>query len=214
MKLAAILSLALSGLFTAPVFADDSTSTSLSGASSELKLDSQEGGPWSRLNPRIVPQLGMSSMQYTGAGGGSPGQGFAGGVTTELGTSKARLAETGILFIQSNAGANIGPNGSSQTVSSSEIAIPLMAKIRFIDSRTQSWYFKIGATTTFETATNANTSAFDILAGGGVGVRLPVSKKMDLLVEATYNRGMLDALQNAGGVTEGVLGFIGLSIGL
>src|SRR5262249_35610126 len=118
--------------------------------------------------------------------------------------------------IQSNSEALIGPGGSSQTVNTSELAIPLMAKIRFIQTPSQAWYFKFGATTTFQTGSNysSQTSTFDVLMGAGVGARLPVSQKMDLLVEATYNRGMIDALRGVAGVSEGLLFFTGLSIAL
>jgi|GEM_PF-6506036 len=193
--------------------AQSSASLPTSEGVSEMHLDNEKDDSFTDIKARIVPQVGMSSMGYTGKLSGSEGQGFSGGVTTELGTTKARLLETGLLFMQNRS--TVKTNTADQSVSTSEIAIPMMGKIRFIDRRSQSWYFKIGALTTFETSTNAsNTSSMDVLASLGAGVRLPVNRKMDFLIEATYNRGVLSAFFQDNSAQQGLLAFTGLSIAL
>lgn len=206
------LSLSLS-LVSLAAKAQSSASMPTSEGVSEMRLESERDDAFSDIKARIVPQLGMSSMGYTGKLSGSEGQGFSGGVTTELGSTKARLLETGLLFMQNRSTARSA--GVDQSVRTSEIAIPMMGKIRFIDLKSQAWYFKLGALTTFETSTNAtNTSAMDVLASLGVGARVPVNRKMDFLVEATYNRGVLNAFFQDNSAQEGLLVFTGLSIAL
>ncbi len=208
MKWAAILALGLSVFSTNPALAAEGTS--------ELNLnDYRERSP-EDIHFRLVPQLGMSTMAVTGKDGSSPGNAFSGGLTTEIGTTKQRLLETGLLYIQTSGDANVGPNGSSETLNTSQLAIPLMAKIRFIDMKSQAWYMKIGALTDFQTSTNhadaAATRSFDVIGAAGIGARLPLSKQADLIFEATYNRSTLSAFQASSGL-EGFL-FTGISVGL
>lgn len=180
---------------------------------SEMHLESEKDDSFTDLNARIVPQVGMTSMGYTGKLSGTPGQAFSGGLTTELGSTKARLLETGVLFMQNRSVVHSA--SADQSVSTSELAIPMMGKLRFINTKSQAWYFKLGALTTFETATNAtNTSAMDVLASLGVGVRLPMSRKFDFLIEATYNRSVMNAFFQDNSAQEGLLVFTGLSIAL
>jgi hypothetical protein len=211
MKYVIFLTLSLF-LFSAHAQSASSASASAEGVS-ETKLDQEPDMDFSNLKARIVPQIGMSSMGYTGSLSGTDGQGFSGGVTTELGETKARLLETGVLFLQNTSTAHI--DNSNQTINTSEIALPLMGKLRFINLKSQQWYFKVGALTTFQTGTPAeHTSSMDVLASLGVGARVPVNRNMDFIIEATYNRGVLNAFFQDNSSQEGVLVFSGLSIGL
>lgn len=178
---------------------------------SELKLESQSEDLPSDYKVSLVPQVGMASMSYTGKMKGDKGQGFSGGLTTELGSSKARLLEVGLLFVQSKSTVN----DTNQTISTSQLGIPLMAKLRFIDMKSQSWYAKIGALTTFQTSSNEKeTRSMDVLGSVGVGARVPLERKMDILIEATFNRGIMNAFLNETSVQEGLLVFTGISIAL
>jgi hypothetical protein len=182
---------------------------------SEVKIESAHDESSGDYKVRLVPEFGMSSMGYTGKMAGDNGQGFSGGLTTEIGTTKARLLETGVLFVQSKSTANIGPGGTSETISTSQLGIPLMAKLRFIDMKSQSWYAKLGAITTFQTSSNRdNTNTMDVLGSVGVGARVPLDRKMDIIVEASYARGLLNAFLTESSVQEGVLVFTGVSIAL
>jgi hypothetical protein len=182
---------------------------------SDLKLEKQSEDVYSEYKVRLVPEIGMSSMGYTGKMAGDNGQGLSAGLTTEIGETKARLLEAGVLLVNTTSTAAIGPHGTNETISTSQLGIPLMAKLRFIDTKSQSWYFKVGAITTFQTNSNqANTNSFDVLGALGLGARVPLDRKMDILIEATYNRGIMNAFLDESGVQEGVLVFTGISIAL
>lgn len=187
-----------------------------SEGTSQVKIENPSDSAVTDFQFRLIPQVGMSSMSYSGNLGGDAGQGFLGGLTTEVGTSKARMLETGLLYIQQNSDAAVGPNGSYETIHSSQLAIPLMAKLRFLNLQSQQWYLKVGALTEFQTSSDhfSNTNGIDVLGSLGVGARLPVSRTMDLIVEATYNRGLMNVLSVDNSTHDGFLFFTGLSIGI
>src|SRR4051812_12452348 len=113
MKYAVLLMLSL---FAISSFAQEGTS--------QLKLENQSEETPSDYKVSLVPQVGVSSMGYTGKMKGDKGQGFSGGMTTEIGSTKARLLEAGILFMQNKSTVN----DTNQTISTSQLGIPLMAK--------------------------------------------------------------------------------------
>lgn len=217
MRSVIFLTLSLS-LFAITAQAQSESSMSSADSSSgvsEMQIDHQPEDSFTDLKVRLVPEVGMASMGYTGKLAGSEGQSFSGGLTTELGSTKARMLETGLLFLQNKSSVHNDNTNSNQTISTSELALPMMGKLRFINLKSQSWYFKVGALTTFETSSNAtNKSSMDVLASLGVGARVPVDRKLDFLVEATYNRGILNAFFQDNSAQEGLLVFSGLSIAL
>lgn len=192
-------------LFASAAFAVDE------GSSRSKISEMQESSP-GEYQIHLVPQVGMSSMSYSGQDLGKSGQAFSGGLTTEIGQTKARLLETGLIFL--GGSSTVSVNGNEQQINTTHIAIPLMAKIRFISTKSQAWYAKLGALTAFETATSdANlTRSFDVLISGGVGARVPITRKADLLLEGTYNRGTFNALRNGYSVFEGIVAFTGVSV--
>lgn len=208
MKLGAILALTLSAFLAPAGFAAEGTS--------QASLDNLRSSPQGPYKFRIVPQVGMSSLQYTGRAGGSPGNTLSGGLTTEVGQTKQRLLEFGIVLLNSNGTAKVGISGASEKVSMSQIAIPLMGKIRFINTKTQDWYAKVGVLTAFQTFSDheKKTAPFDVMGSAGIGARVPTSKSADVILEATYNRGMLNAFRDETSVREGLMFFTGISFGI
>jgi Outer membrane protein beta-barrel domain len=209
MKFRLFLSLALSLVLSSAANASEGTSTaSIQGFESPESNDAYK--------VRLVPQVGITSLGYSGTSGGEATQTVSGGLTTEIGQSKQRLLETGFLFLQGNSNAKIGVNGANEKVSTSQLAIPLMAKIRFVETKEQSWYAKVGILTAFETSSNQGnaTSPFDVLGSAGIGARFPAGRKADFLVEATYNRGVFNAFRDGTGIQEGMMIFTGISFGI
>jgi hypothetical protein len=207
--LALMVSLVLSLVFSFTALASEGTSTA-----SMQGFESPESGDAYKV--RLVPQVGMTSLGYAGSSGGDSTETISGGLTTEIGQSKQRLLETGILLLHTTADAKVGANGATEQVATTQLAIPLMAKIRFIETKTQSWYAKFGALTAFETSNSQGnaTTPFDVLGSAGVGARFPAGKKADFLVEATYNRGIFNVLRDGTAVQEGVMIFTGISFGI
>lgn len=208
-------SILLSVVFTVltaaqPVLAQDADSTS--------RTSLEDAGPsrLSDLGTHINPQLGVSSFEYSGRTGGSK-QHLSGGATVEFGEGMRRF-EIGLLTMQTGGQATLR-DGSATQVRSTYLTLPMMAKIRVLQMQAQSWYVKAGAMTAFEVNSTNNdlTNNIDILASLGLGGRLAFTKKADFIVEATYNRGLLEAVRTSSGTTDynqGVLVLAGVSISI
>lgn len=188
-----------------PVLAQEESTSKVSVA--------DEGMPTrlSDLPMRLNPQIGTSSFEYSGKAGSSNETKFSGGLTVEFGEA-ARKLETGLVMLPISARVN------GQDVNSTYLAIPMMAKLRVLAHKTQSWYAKVGALTAFETSSNRNdlTNNIDVLGSIGAGGRLTVSQKIDFLIEGTYNRGLIDAIRTNQGrnYNQGLLVMAGMSFGL
>ncbi len=169
----------------------------------------------SDLGMRLNPILGVSDFSYSGEKGGGH-QKFTGGATVEFGQA-ARKLETGLLLVQAGGSATL-TNGSDARVNNTYLAIPLMAKLRLVTQRTQSWYAKFGVLSAFAIGSSKSAAAnpVDVLGSVGLGGRFVFTSKTDFLVEATYNRGFMDALQSTVGTyrNQGVLVLAGLSISI
>ena len=111
--------------------------------------------------------------------------------------------ETGLLLVQTGGKATLS-NGTTQDVQSTFLTIPMMAKIRIMQMHAQSWYLKGGVMTAFEVGSNNNgaTNNLDVLASLGLGGRFLFTKNADFIVEATFNRGLLQALRTGSGATD------------
>jgi len=191
-----------------PIWAADDTSsvrTSISG---------EESGPTrlSDLDMHINPQLGVSSFEYSHNSGGGQ-QRLIGGATAEFGNESRKL-ETGLIFLQTGADATIN-NGTVERINTSYLTLPMMAKLRIMQMRAQSWYFKFGFATALRLNTNdtAATNSADVLAGIGLAGRFALAKKSDFIVEATYNRGLMEAIhtQDTTAYNQGFVILAGLS---
>lgn len=214
MKLAAIMSLALLTSLTLPSWAATSEASLNEGRSAISVEDVTPASATTKF--RIVPQIGLASMGYSGKSGGESNERLAAGVTTELGSTKARLLETGLILMPTSAHAVL-KDGQTETVNSTYLTIPMMAKIRFVELKSQSWYAKVGFSTAIEVGSNhdKDTNNFDVLGGLGIGGRFAFNRRADFLVEATYNRGLIDVLHTGGSSTnEGFLVTTGLSFNL
>lgn len=165
------------------------------------------------LDMHLNPQIGVSSFEYSKNTGGG-GQHLSGGTTAEFG-GPARKLETGLLFLRTGADAVLS-NGTTAHLTTSYLALPMMAKLRILSMRSQSWYAKFGFTTALRmTRDNQNaTNAADVLAGAGLAGRFPLSQKMDFVVDATYNRGLLEAVRTSAGANynQGFVVLAGVSI--
>ena len=155
----------------------------------------------SDLGMKLNPQLGVSSFEYSGKNAGEAKQKLSGGATVEFGGAPRKL-ETGLLAVQ--------------TQGSTMLTLPMMAKIRVFSMRAQSWYGKFGFSPAFELSSSRNdTNKIDILGAIGAGGRLTATKTSDFIIEATYNRGMLDGLRGSGeNFNQGFLVMAGMSFNI
>lgn len=152
------------------------------------------------LGLKLNPQLGVGSFEYSGAQGGS-NQKMSGGLTIEAGSTPLRKMETGLLVLQTNG--------------SSMLTIPMLAKIRLVTMKAQSWYAKFGFMPAFELGDKKETNNIDVLGSLGIGGRLAFTRKADLIIDATYNRGTIDALRaNGSNFNQGFLVLAGMSFSI
>ncbi|MGE0526905.1 MAG: hypothetical protein AB7G93_04980 [Bdellovibrionales bacterium] len=179
--------------------------------SAEIRTRLDDGAPPSRLTDydiHLNPQLGLSSFEYSGRSTGSSKQQLSGGLTAEFG-GPARKLETGVVIMRTGSAVE------GEDITSTYLALPMMAKIRVVSLRAQSWYTKFGFMSAFElnSSRDSVTNNFDVIGSLGVGGRLPLNRTMDVLVDASYNRGLLDALRTQGeNYNQGFLFLAGVSI--
>jgi hypothetical protein len=174
----------------------------LEGTSS-MKIEDGSPERLRDLNPRINPQLGVSTFEHSKKNGSHNAAAF--GVTTELGLTEIRKLETGFLVLQTG----------SDSISTTYLTIPMMAKFRLLAMRAQSWYAKVGLSTAFElsSSNNSATNNFDVLMGAGIGGRVAMTKDMDFIIEGTFNRGLIDNVRGRGeNYNQGVLVLGGVSL--
>ena len=151
-------------------------------------------------------------MSYSGDDG-SARQKLSGGSTVELGGDSRKL-ETGLLFMQTSGDVTL-QDGSRSPVTNSYLAVPMMAKLRVAALRTQSWYAKFGVISAFSVGPSRTATAnpIDLMGSAGLGGRFVFTPKADFIIEATYNRGVMDAVQSSSSVNynQGFLVLVGLS---
>ena len=152
----------------------------------------------SDLDMHINPQVGVSNFEYSGKNGGGKQQ-PTGGVTLEFGGA-SRKFETGMLLMQTSADATLN-NGETATVNVTYLTLPMMAKLRVLAMKNQSWYAKFGALTALTVGSSDRniTSGADVMAAVGLGGRFTFTQKSDFIVEATYNKGLLESLNTTSG---------------
>lgn len=155
----------------------------------------------SDLGMKLNPQLGVSSFEYSGSAKTSTKQKLSGGATVEFGGDVRKL-ETGLLVVQ---GAD-----------SSYMTLPMMAKLRVMNMKAQNWYGKFGFAPAFEMSNNKRTNNIDILGTIGAGGRLYMNKKTDFIIEATFNRGLIEAVRSASdnNYNQGFLVLAGVSLAI
>lgn len=178
--------------FVEPIWADELWDQTDEPAAADL-----------HLNPRLNLLAGVGDV---GAEGHSRSERWGGGATLELGQDWRRL-ETGALLI---------PTGGEAR--SRSFALPMWAKFRVIHTESTSWFVKAGGMSAFEmtSARDQDTRNVDVLASGGVGGRVRLGQTADLIIDVTYNRGLLDHSRAAKGIDHqsGALIFTGLSFPL
>jgi hypothetical protein len=155
----------------------------------------------SDLGMKLNPQLGVSSFEYSGSAKTSTKQKLSGGATVEFGGDVRKL-ETGLLVVQS--------------ADSSYMTLPMMAKLRVMNMKAQNWYGKFGFAPAFEMSNNKRTNNIDILGTIGAGGRLYMNKKTDFIIEATFNRGLIEAVRSASdnNYNQGFLVLAGVSLAI
>jgi hypothetical protein len=126
---------------------------------------------------------------------------LSGGATVEFGGDVRKL-ETGLLVVQS--------------ADSSYMTLPMMAKLRVMNMKAQNWYGKFGFAPAFEMSNNKRTNNIDILGTIGAGGRLYMNKKTDFIIEATFNRGLIEAVRSASdnNYNQGFLVLAGVSLAI
>lgn len=204
------ISMAIALTAVNPVWAQDSSTVRTSAYA-------EADGPdkFRDLDMRLNPQIGLSSFEYSGRTGGG-NQNVAGGLTAEFGGS-ARKLETGLLWWQTSADAPL-KNGAVERINTNYITLPMFAKLRVLNMRSQSWYLKLGFTTALRTNSSNKelTNAADVLGGVGLAARFPATRNADFIVDTTYNRGLMQAVRTTEGnnKTQGFVVLAGLSIRL
>lgn len=196
MKTLSVLSLTVFTLLTAvkPVLAQEA-------ATSRASVDEEREMRLSDLNMKVNPQLGVSSFEYSGSAKTATKQKLSGGATVEFGED-IRKMETGLLLIQA--------------ANSSYLTIPMMAKLRVMKMKAQNWYGKFGFAPAFRTSNSKSTNAIDVLGTIGAGGRLYMTKRTDFIIEATYNRGLIEAVRSASddNFNQGFLVLAGVSLSI
>jgi hypothetical protein len=175
-----------------PVLAQGTSSTS---------IDELREPRLSDLGMKLNPQLGVSSFEYSGKNAGQAQEKLSGGLTVEFGGAPRKL-ETGLVVLQ--------------TQGSTLLTLPMMAKLRVLSMRAQSWYGKFGFMPAFEVSSSRNdTNKIDVLGSVGAGGRLMFTKSSDFIIEATYNRGLMDGLRGSGeNYNQGFLVMAGMSFNI
>jgi hypothetical protein len=175
-----------------PVWAQGTSSTS---------IDELREPRLSDLGMKLNPQLGVSSFEYSGKNAGQAKEKLSGGLTVEFGGAPRKL-ETGLVVLQ--------------TQGSAMLSLPMMAKLRVLSMRAQSWYGKFGFLPAFEISSSRNdTNKIDVLGSVGAGGRLMFTKSSDFIIEATYNRGLMDGLRGSGeNYNQGFLVMAGMSFNI
>lgn len=170
-------------------------------ATSSIKLENEGPQRLSDLGMAINPQLGVSSFEYSKGTDAEAKSELSGGVTVEFGKGM-RLMETGFLVLQS--------------ATTSYLTIPMNAKLRFAQLGAQSWYGKFGFMPAFELSDDKDTNNLDVIGSLGVGGRLMFNKTSDFIIEASFNRGIMDAIRSADGdnLNQGFLVMAGMSFAL
>ena len=166
----------------------------------------------SDLPMRLNAEFGVSSFQYSGQGGGRPEP--TGGVSIEFGGPVYRV-ELGGLYLKTSSTAVWSTQPESTRINTSWLALPIFVKFRLFSSTGQDWSLKAGFLQGFVLASNKGeaTNRTDVLGAFGISGRLAFLLNVDLLVEASYNRGLLPALRSvtADSFNEGTLVLLGLS---
>lgn len=175
-----------------PVLAQGTSSTS---------IDELREPRLSDLGMKLNPQAGVSSFEYSGKNAGQSKEKLSGGLTVEFGGAPRKL-ETGLVVLQ--------------TQGSTLLTLPMMAKLRVLSMRAQSWYGKFGFMPAFEVSSSRNdTNKIDVLGSVGAGGRLMFTKSSDFIIEATYNRGLMDGLRGSGeNYNQGFLVMAGMSFNI
>ena len=191
---------ALLSLLTAvqPIFADvletGTSTTTIVNSTPERLRD---------LGVSVNPQLGVSSFDYSEGASEKSNSDLSGGVTFEFGRGMRKM-ETGLLVMQ--------------TTASTYLTIPMAAKLRLVQLGAQTWYGKFGFMPAFEISsrTEARTNNIDVLGSLGAGGRFEFNKKSDFIIEATFNRGVMDALRSSNGdnLNQGFLVLAGMSFNI
>jgi hypothetical protein len=198
MKKLVIWTLALAMLLTVvqPVLAQ-----SVGAGTSSTEIDEVREPRLSDLGMRLNPQLGVSGFEYSGKNGGESKQKLSGGLTVEFGGAPRKM-ETGLLVLQ--------------TQGSTMLTLPMMAKLRVLQMRAQSWYGKFGFMPAFEiSSSRKDTNNLDVIGSLGAGGRLMFDKQSDFIIEATFNRGLMDGLRGNGeNYNQGFLVMAGMSFNI
>lgn len=204
MKKAILIAISLLMIFTLvqPVLAQ-SSGTGLDAGTISTEVGDERELRLSDFPMSLVPQLGVSSFEFSGEeGGGKAEQKLSGGLTVEFGQAMRKM-ETGFVVVQTQA--------------SSMLTLPMMAKVRVLSMRAQSWYGKFGVMPAFEMSSSrdSETNNIDVLGSIGAGGRLKFNQRSDFLIEATYNRGLIDGLRSRGeNYNQGVLVMAGMSFNI
>lgn len=167
---------------------------------------------------RLQPTLGLTVFDLTNNGDSKPDTGYAAGLLIDLGRSKATI-QTGILYLQTGFKSTIG--ATTQKLNMNYLAFPMLAKLNFSSNPRSTLFAKGGMTAmylmtadiqenTFNVQRSAalakeNLSDGDVLVSAGLGYAHQVSENSSLVVDATFNRGLIPVADGGAIYNQGVL---------
>jgi hypothetical protein len=179
-------------------------------AQGESRLDRASGAealPMTTMGLRVNSLIGASTTEGKSS--------LSGGTTVELGELPTRKFETGLIALQTGASARPAGAATDQNFSATFLAVPLLAKFRLLDMHAQSWFLKAGAMPAAKVSQDDQMKDFNVLASVGLSGKLVFTRRADFVVEASYNRGLMDSLRAPGtSYSEGVTVLAGLSFRL
>lgn len=167
------------------------------------------------LLSKLRPVVGLSSFSFAHNGkdqiGGPEGvkaeQGLAAGAFIEFGERKVSF-QTGLLYFQ--AGAAVKDEiGVTAQITAHYLAVPLYAKWSLVRLPKSTFFLKAGVVPAYflggrseientqfgNFSSDLNRSSiheFDVLTSAGAGASFPLGTKSTLLLDLTFNRGLVD----------------------
>jgi hypothetical protein len=184
----------------------------------------------------LIPIFGLTYFGYAGEGAGDTktDKKISGGFLFDLGRSDLIL-ETGLMVL--SAGAKTVQRSTSAAdiydveINTTYLAAPILAKF-YGTGVSQNFYIKGGAMPALLLAANArgvsqidrktlsrdvsdSVTSYDLVAVAGVGAEFVISPKSSLVLDATYNRGLINAAsRGSSAYNQGVSLFAGFTVGL
>ncbi len=167
---------------------------------------------------RLEPTLGLTYFDLSGNKDRKVDTGFAAGLMVDLGRSGTTY-QTGILYMQTGSKSTVG--AATQNLNLNYLAFPLLAKYNFSRNPSSSLFAKGGMTAMYlmDGSSQQNTASVqssqavdksrfadgDVLVTAGLGYAHQVAENSSLIIDATFNRGVIPVIDGGNEYNQGVL---------